>query len=484
MKYKVNLRKIFALIVSVALVISVFAVLVVSADDDDKMTTQEYYSSQAYLFTQLKDKKIDYPTYSERSKAVTDKYISDNTIIDDIGEHLGNGAKYASDKIGALGQKVGDTIGKYGNAAYDYLSSLSAGLLDGYAVRNQTPTVDLNGSGCLAVLEFNSGGIYRTVLYMYGDYGIVNFYPNDGRELCYQFSIRSNDNPSCYCFKYIYYNNDGSLFRVSEHYVDNHNKYIDFSQLGMPSGFISINYYGDWRNADNTPAETDDIYETITDYDFTQATDKELDELISDLLNEFELQMPDLSSIEGLLNAIYARLGTLDSDDDAPTLSLINSAINTLVTENKESNDKIIEKLENLKLESDNQAILDKLNEIFPAYDYDIDMSRTEELKLLFLTKWAFVEELKTLIGRFMSSYEQKSSLGTMDNVIHVKYNPTNGSFGNVILNHNGAYDIRFDIFEPYLPAIRGLIAAFIYLSYAFNTYRKIPSYIRGGDTE
>ena len=117
MKYKVNLRKIFALIVSVALVISVFAVLVVSADDEDKMTTQEYYSSQAYLFTQLKDKKIDYPTYSERSKAVTDKYISDNTIIDDIGEHLGNGAKYASDKIGALGQKIGDTIDKYGNAA-------------------------------------------------------------------------------------------------------------------------------------------------------------------------------------------------------------------------------------------------------------------------------------------------------------------------------------------------------------------------------
>lgn len=117
------------------------------------MTTQEYYSSQAYLFTQLKDKKIDYPTYSERSKAVTDKYISDNTIIDDIGEHLGNGAKYASDKIGALGQKIGDTIGKYGNAAYDYLSSLGAGLLDGYTVQNQTPTVDLNGSGCLAVLE-------------------------------------------------------------------------------------------------------------------------------------------------------------------------------------------------------------------------------------------------------------------------------------------------------------------------------------------
>ncbi len=62
------------------------------------------------------------------------------------------------------------------------------------------------------------------------------------------------------------------------------------------------------------------------------------------------------------MNAIYARLGTLDSDDDAPTLSLINSAINTLVAENKDSNDKIIEKLEKLKFESDNQAILTSLD--------------------------------------------------------------------------------------------------------------------------
>ena len=452
------MKKIISLTVVIIIVFSFLSFLfVVSADDEDKMTTQEYYSSQAYLFTQLKDKKIDYPTYSERSKAVTDKYISDNTIIDDIGEHLGNGAKYASDKIGALGQKIGDTIDKYGNAAYDYLSSLGAGLLDGYTVQNQVPTTDLKGYGALLVRYRPDGTItYRC----YCDYIVLN----DSTAMLYGK------------LHYVHYDSHGNF-----QYEEDEDKGDSF--LGTTNA-PNHKYYGDVRNyRDGTQAPTDDTFETISDYDFTHATDKELEDLINDLLNEFELKMPDLSSIEGLLNAIYARLGTLDSDDDAPTLSLINSAINTLVAENKDSNDKIIEKLENLKLESDNQAILDKLNEIFPAYDYDIDMSRTEELKLLFLTKWAFVEELKTLIDRFMSSYEQKSSLGTMDNVIHVKYNPTNGSFGNVILNHNGAYDIRFDIFEPYLPAIRGLIAAFIYLSYAFNTYRKIPSYIRGGDT-
>lgn len=83
-----------------------------------------------------------------------------------------------------------------------------------------------------------------------------------------------------------------------------------------------------------------------------------------------------------------------------------------------------------------------------------------------------------------MSRYEKKSSLGTSENVIHVKYHPKNGTFCNLILNYNGSYDIKFDIFEPYLPTIRGFIAAYIYLSYAWNTYRKIPSYIRGGDAE
>lgn len=456
MKYKVNLRKIFALIVSVALVISVFAVLVVSADDETGMTNQEYYASQSYLIAKYKDGKISYSEFQQQSQAVTDEFVSKNTV----GGVLQSGALNASNTFNAVSQKIGDTVQKYGDSARDYLSSIVSNFFDDYTVLNDKPTTDLNGSGALFEWYNPSGYLMKRA---YCEYIIRD---SSGDFRCYG-DIRD-----------INYNPNGTIQSEYKYPYGGTGKY--YSWTSMPE---YQKFYGDVRYEDGTQAPTDDTFETITDYDFTQATEKELEDLIKDLLNEFELQMPDLSSIEGLLNAIYARLGTLDSDDDASTLSLINSAINTLVAENKDSNDKIIEKLENLKLESDNQAILDKLNEIFPAYDYDIDMSRTEELKLLFLTKWAFVEELKTLIDRFMSSYEQKSSLGTMDNVIHVKYNPTNGSFGNVILNHNGAYDIRFDIFEPYLPAIRGLIAAFIYLSYAFNTYRKIPSYIRGGDT-
>lgn len=287
------------------------------------MTTQEYYSSQAYLFTQLKDKKIDYPTYSERSKAVTDKYISDNTIIDDIGEHLGNGAKYASDKIGALGQKIGDTIDKYGNAAYDYLSSLGAGLLDGYTVQNQVPTTDLKGYGALLVRYRPDGTItYRC----YCDYIVLN----DSTAMLYGK------------LHYVHYDSHGNF-----QYEEDEDKGDSF--LGTTNA-PNHKYYGDVRNyRDGTQAPTDDSYETISDYDFTQATDKELDELISDLLNEFELQMPDLSSIEGLLNAIYARLGTLDSDNDNSLLSDINSSIQSLNSSISEASSSIETAINDLK---------------------------------------------------------------------------------------------------------------------------------------
>lgn len=220
---------------------------VVSADDEEKMTTQEYYSSQAYLFTQLKDKKIDYPTYSERSKAVTDKYISDNTIIDDIGEHLGNGAKYASDKIGALGQKIGDTIDKYGNAAYDYLSSLGAGLLDGYTVQNQVPTTDLKGYGAL----FES---WRR--------------EDDLRYRCYCDYISLNGSTTMLHGKlhYVYYDSHGKIQREKDRDMGD-------SFVGTTTSSID-KHYGDVRNhLDGTQVETDDeAIPVIGEADGTQVT--------------------------------------------------------------------------------------------------------------------------------------------------------------------------------------------------------------------
>lgn len=315
------MKKIISLTVAIIIAFSFLAFpFVVSADNEDKMTTQEYYSSQAYLFAQLKDKKIDYSTYSERSTAVTDKYIADNTIIDDIGEHLGNGAKYASEKIGALGQKIGSTIDKYGDAAYDYLSSLGAGLLDGYTVQNQVPSgnmPDMKGYGAVA-----ESILIKTPTYSGGS--------DDATyrrlESCDYIVLFKNGNYGLYSSNNKYLN---ELYTYFDGHL--HMSTIYTTSVKSRSEYRTYKFYGDIRYEDGTQAPNDNTYETISDYDFTHATDKELEDLINDLLNEFELQMPDLSSIEGLLNAIYARLGTLDSDNDNELLNSINIAVLALV---------------------------------------------------------------------------------------------------------------------------------------------------------
>jgi len=45
-------------------------------------------------------------------------------------------------------------------------------------------------------------------------------------------------------------------------------------------------------------------------------------------------------------------------------------------------------------------------------------------------------------------------------------------------------YSINFSCYDDILPLAQCLIAAFIYITYAYHTYRKVPSYINGGDNE
>lgn len=341
------MKKIISLAIAIIVAFSFLAFpFVVSADDESEMTNQEYYASQLYLISKYKDGKISYSEFQEQSQAVTDEFVSKNTV----GGVLQSGALNASNTFSALAQKIGGMADKYGNAAYDYLSALASGLLDGYAVQNQTPTVDMNGSGALAVVTGVSS-TRKIILHFYGDYGVIrnlSNVPYDRRHRLY-----SNDNAVCYHIEYAYDLNGKLLWGPINSYDNYGFKEYDGADQGGYSGFEyieSVKYYGDWRNEqDGTPIETDDTYETISDYDFTQATDKELEDLINDLLNEFELQMPDLSSIEGLLNAIYARLGTLDSDNDNGLLSDINSSIQSLNSSISEFSSNIENSINGLK---------------------------------------------------------------------------------------------------------------------------------------
>ncbi len=159
MKYKVNLRKIFALIVSVALVISVFAAFSVSADNESGMTNQEYYAAQSYLIAKYKDGKISYSEFQQQSQAVTDEFVSKNTV----GGILQSGALNASNNFNAVSQKIGDTVQKYGDSARDYVSDCVSCFFNDYTKLSDVPTTDLDGSTAFWLRYYDDGSGYEYV---------------------------------------------------------------------------------------------------------------------------------------------------------------------------------------------------------------------------------------------------------------------------------------------------------------------------------
>lgn len=313
------MKKIISLTVAIIIAFSFLAFpFVVSADYETGMTNQEYYAAQSYLIAKYKDGKISYSEFQQQSQAVTDEFVSKNTV----GGVLQSGALNASNTFNAVSQKIGDTVQKYGDSARDYLSSIVSNFFDDYTVLNDKPTTDLNGSGALFEWYNPSGYLMKRA---YCEY-IIRYSSGDFR--CYG-DIRD-----------INYNPNGTIQSEKKYPYGGTGKYVSWTSMPEYQKF-----YGDVRYEDGTQAPTDDTFETITDYDFTQATEKELEDLIKDLLNEFELQMPDLSSIEGLLNAIYARLGTLDSDNDNELLASVNAAVLALVKSNGDNNKALLDEL-------------------------------------------------------------------------------------------------------------------------------------------
>ena len=137
-------------------------------------------------------------------------------------------------------------------------------------------------------------------------------------------------------------------------------------------------FYGDWRyddgsNFDGTLEFPD---KQIPNYDDDSIPENELIDFFDKLLEDLKLQFPDLSNLEGLLNAILAKLGTLDSDDDGQLLAEINTAIITLASDNHADNQAIIALLTELKeslkkgTATDLTNVEDKLSKIQKSLDY------------------------------------------------------------------------------------------------------------------
>ena len=194
-------------------------------------------------------------------------------------------------------------------------------------------------------------------------YGAVIIFPDGYIDYC-QYVIRNVDDIN------------GQIIEIAPRKRVSPSGYVSTSNsdVSFGSNTSTWKYYGDIRWLDGTQAPTDDEFVSGSIYNYEGLTDKELKELIEELADKIQQEYPDLSTVEGLLNAIYARLGNLDSDDDGAMLSAINAAIISLSADTKNNNAELIKVLNELKEAktegADLDPILKELKEVNESLDY------------------------------------------------------------------------------------------------------------------
>lgn len=285
------------------------------------LTSQEYEQEILGLLYDLKNGYITPEQYEQYENEVTTRFIESNTdgsgVVDTVAENISNTVKSITEGIGEAVQKTGDNF-------KDWLSDI----FDDFETQESVSTTDKKGYKTMIHCKRigYDGQLTGSELYYYSD-GYIVVYPQDDGTTKYTHYYNGYD------YYTIQYNSSG---KVSVETTG-----VGESNVSYTTDRYVVYVYGDVRYADGSDAPTDDDYTTQDTLDLTGLTDNELDELLNDILEELERQNPDLSTIEGLLEAIYYRLGSLDSDNDNALLSDINTAI--LALANDGSNEEMIE---------------------------------------------------------------------------------------------------------------------------------------------
>ena len=328
----------------------------------------------------------------------------------------------------------------------------------------------LNGYGavCIQKIHSRSDDVVQNTHIYYGNYGIIK----DG------------------VFANIYAPKIICKYTDNSHNADTITyEYKDVTSIGGAFMNDTYNYaetlfYGDWRyddgsNFDGTSEFPD---KQIPNYDDDSIPENELIDFFDKLLEDLKLQFPDLSNLEGLLNAILAKLGTLDSDNDNELLEYILVAIKELKNNGETADNsellKILEELKNALIIKDGDKVtttaqlLEMLvqNQIRRS-DITIDSSAYNQryalIEAKILGKFSFISEIKNFVQYAIDSYSKTENSPTIK-----------------IDLFNYQHTIDFSAFDSSINLVRWIVAAFVYLSYAFATFRKIPSYINGGDNQ
>ncbi len=258
----------------------------------------------------------------------SNKIISENEVYDRLGGNY----------IEGITSGVVDAVEKFGDNAQHYISDWYQDFLKDYTdlAQIESPSnPDKKGYGAIAKGVFVENP--NTYHYYYCDYIVLHFTDEAQTKgnMVLNCPNASSDNEGVLNEDY----NNGS-FSHSTFYGTK--RTTGFSLVSTDARYV-YTFYGDVRNADGTEAETDEEYVDVEVLDFSDTSDDELEKLLEDLLNKLNLEMPDLSSIEGILQAIYNQ--TCGISQNMLTYDDCNFLIMSLMANNDENTQDIVKAL-------------------------------------------------------------------------------------------------------------------------------------------
>lgn len=443
-----KLKKIFAVILACCIAFTCLVVPASASSLSVSSNTARYYAYLYELVLQYKNKEI----------------TLDTLLANAYNEYMNTGA----DNLEAAFTKLGDVLLSLGNDVSDKWKDWIKNDPDYGGIDDS----ELGGYDvCLKVYSnYSSNKKYLSEVY-YGNKGEFYGYKKD-----------SNGNQSVhfriFYSKHLIYNSSGELLK--EEIIDSVMTSIYYYGAGR------FTFLGNWVYADDS-GTADDLIEPFPDkqipnFDDDSVPDDDLIDFLEDLLNDLMLKFPDLSTIEGLLRAILAKLGTLDSDNDNELLMQILTAIQALKNNGETAdNSELLKTLEELKnalavkdgekvsslAELLSQLVQNQIRRPDIIIDSSLYNQRYALIETKLLGKFSFISEIKNFVQYAIDSYSNTENSPTI-----------------TIDLFDRRHTIDFSAFDNSINLIRWVIAAFIYLSYAFATFRKIPSYINGGDNQ
>ena len=274
------------------------------------LTSQEYEQEILGLLYDLENGYITPEQYEQYENEVTTRFIESNTdsngVVDTVAENIANTVKSITEGICEAVQKTGDNF-------KDWLSDI----FDDFETQEEIPTIDLQGNGALIVATKSNGYVYK----QYCEYVILEFTDN------YPAGEYVPKNTT----SAMVYTTDGRSWKSTQSSFP----IIDYQ---------SVQVYGDVRYENGETAPSTEIPTTSdTVFNIDELSDNELDELLKDILEELERQNPDLSTIEGLLSAIYYQVCGINSK--MITYDQCNALIMSLISSNNENAQDIINAL-------------------------------------------------------------------------------------------------------------------------------------------